>query len=63
MTLVAPTKEEIVQVFKTEDDGPVVFHNWLKFKPDGGMEKFKELMEPKGVKTIYYGRGANHSDR
>ncbi len=59
MSLLQPAKEQIIQAFKTEDDGPVIFHNWLKFKPDGGaesfqtyMDKFKELMDPKGVKAM-----------
>ncbi len=62
MVLLQPTKEQIRQIFKIEDDGPVIFHNWLKFKPDGGaesyqtyMKKFNELMAPKGVIAIFHG--------
>ena len=62
MALLKPTREQIIQAFKTEDEGPVVFHNWLKFKPDGGAEafqtyteKFNKLMGPKGAKVLYQG--------
>ncbi|MBT4264917.1 MAG: DUF1330 domain-containing protein [Deltaproteobacteria bacterium] len=62
MALIHPSEEKIIEILKMADDGPVVFHNWLKFKPDGGLaafqkygEAFDKLMAPKGVKTIYTG--------
>lgn len=63
MNFLQPTREQMKKISSMEDDGPLVFVNLLKFKPDGGAESFKryeqefnQLMEPKGVKSLYQGK-------
>tara|TARA_B110000908_G_scaffold99951_1_gene117967 strand:- start:3270 stop:3629 length:360 start_codon:yes stop_codon:yes gene_type:complete len=64
MEITEPSPEQMKQIFAMDHDGPVVFVNLLKFNPDGGAEgfakyseAFNKLMGPKGVKSVFQGKG------
>jgi len=45
MAFIQPAAEQIKRLIEQGHDGPVVMVNLLKFKPDGGKEKYQQYYE------------------
>ena len=44
-TFILPTKEQFEQVMAMDYTGPIFMINLLKFKPDGGAERYQQYIE------------------
>jgi uncharacterized protein (DUF1330 family) len=42
MAFINPTPEQFAELKKYKDEGPIVMVNLLKFKPDGGKERYAQ---------------------
>lgn len=64
MSHINPTPQQIEALAQISDEGPFVMVNLLRFKPDGGAEKYDEysrraapVFERIGGRLVYYGKG------
>lgn len=65
MADISPTREALVALAKSPEQGPVVMLNLLKFKANGGAETYQRyaeavapILERIGAKVLYQGRAA-----
>ena len=50
-TFILPTREQFEQIMAMDYTGPIFMINLLKFKPDGGAERYQQYVEA-GTKTF-----------
>jgi uncharacterized protein (DUF1330 family) len=50
-TFILPTKEQFEQVMTMDYTGPIFMINLLKFKPDGGAQRYRQYVEA-GAETF-----------
>lgn len=62
---VDPRGADLKRYLAEDPGGPVVMLNLLRFKPDGGRERYQEYVEhfnrtakPYGARTVYVGNGS-----
>ena len=54
MAFIPPMAEQIKRLIEQDYEGPVVMVNLLKFKPDGGKEKYQQYYE--GTLDLMFGK-------
>lgn len=66
VTVIDPTGADLKRYLAEDPGGPVVMLNLLRFRPDGGRERYAEYLEhfrrtsgPFGAEVLYVGDGAN----
>ncbi len=64
--MIDPTGQDLKRYLAEDPGGPVVMLNLLRFRPDGGRERYREYVEhfrrtsaPLGAEVVYAGDGSS----